>query len=118
LLIQAKRVYQPAAKSDGYRVLVDRVWPRGRKKEELKIDRWLKSLAPSSALRKWFNHDPGKWRQFKKSYFVELRERKEELRELLDEAGDGPLTLVYSARDERHNNAVALREYLRRMKHH
>jgi len=94
---------------------VDRVWPRGRTKEEVDIDRWLKSVAPSTELRKWFDHDPDKWMEFKKRYFAELRERKEELRELLDEAGEGPLTLVYGAREQRYNNAVALREYLNRM---
>lgn len=114
--IQVKRVYEPPAKSDGYRVLVDRVWPRGKKKEELEIDRWMKSAAPSSELRKWFGHDPDKWREFKKYYFAELRERRDELRDLLEEAGNGPLTLVYSARDAHHNNAVALREYLNRLK--
>lgn len=114
--IQTKRVYESAEPSDGYRVLVDRVWPRGVKKDEARIDRWLKVAAPSSELRKWFNHEPDKWADFKKQYSTELRQHKEQLRQLLDEAGDGPLTLVYSARDERYNNAITLREYLHRMK--
>jgi len=114
--IRIERVYEDGSeKAGGLRVLVDRVWPRGRTKEEVDIDRWLKSVAPSTELRKWFDHDPDKWMEFKKRYFAELRERKEELRELLDEAGEGPLTLVYGAREQRYNNAVALREYLNRM---
>lgn len=115
--IRTKRIYEPPAEDDGFRVLVDRVWPRGKKKNEVKIDRWLKSVAPSNELRKWFNHDPDKWKEFKKAYFAELRQQKDVLRDLLEQAGDGPVTLVYSARDEHHNNAVALREYLNRMKH-
>lgn len=79
---------------------------------ELEIDRWLKSAAPASELRKWLSHDPDKWRELKKYYFAELRECRDELRDLLEEAGSGLLTLVYSARDAHHNNAVALREYL------
>lgn len=114
--IRTKRVYEAPRKADGVRVLVDRVWPRGKTKGELRIDRWLKSAAPSPQLRKWFGHDPERWPEFKRRYFAELREHKAELRALLDEAGKGPLTLVYGARDERHNNAVALREYLSRMK--
>ncbi|MFW6059238.1 MAG: DUF488 domain-containing protein [Phycisphaeraceae bacterium] len=115
--IQVKRVYEAPAKGDGLRVLVDRVWPRGMKKESAQIDRWLKEVAPSMELRKWFGHDPAKWREFKQRYHAELRERKETLRELLDEVKQrgGALTLVYSAKDEQHNNAVALREYLQRM---
>lgn len=114
--IRIERVYEEEpAEAGGLRVLVDRVWPRGRTKEEVGIDLWLKSVAPSTELRKWFDHDPDKWLEFKKRYFAELRECKEELRELLDEAGEGPLTLVYGAREQRYNNAVALREYLNRM---
>lgn len=115
LTIQVKRAYEPPVDDDGLRVLVDRIWPRGRTKEELKIDHWMKSLAPSTALRRWFNHDPQKWAAFKKRYFSELDERQDELAGLLEHAGDGRLTLVFGARDEKHNNAVALREYLTRM---
>lgn len=116
--IHIKRVYDKPSEADGLRVLVDRVWPRGMKKESAKIDRWLKEIAPSTELRKWFGHDPEKWREFKKRYFVELREQKQTLRALLDEARQhgGALTLVYSAKDETHNNAAALREYLGKMK--
>lgn len=113
--IRIQRAYDEPARGEGLRVLVDRVWPRGRAKDELAIDRWLKSVAPSTELRKWFDHGPDKWTEFKKRYFAELRDCKEELRELLDEAGEGPITLVYGARETRYNNAVALREYLNRM---
>jgi len=113
--IITKRAYEPPSESDGYRVLVDRVWPRGLNKDQLRIDCWMKAIAPSNDLRKWFNHEPGKWAGFKKRYFAQLREQREELCKLLEQAGAGPLTLVYGARDESHNNAVALREYLNRL---
>lgn len=114
--IQTKRIYEAPAKTDGLRVLVDRVWPRGRKKEDVRIDRWLKSVAPSSELRKWFNHEPDKWPEFKNRYFEELRQHPNEVAELLEDAGQRTVTLVYGARDERHNNAVALHEYLTQRK--
>ncbi len=118
LTIQTKRAYDEARDDDGLRVLVDRMWPRGVKKEEADVDRWLKEVAPSKALRQWFGHDPDKWAEFKKRYFDELREQKDALHALLDEADERGrvLTLVYSAKDEQHNNAVALAEYLRRLK--
>jgi len=114
--ILTKRIYESADSGDCYRVLVDRIWPRGVKTGDARVDRWMKSIAPSTELRQWFAHDPAKWTAFKKRYFAELRYRKDELRQLLDEAGDGNLTLLYSAKDEKHNNAVALAEYLCRMK--
>lgn len=114
--INIKRVYDPPASDDGVRVLVDRVWPRGKSKDSVKIDRWLKSVAPTTRLRQWFNHEPAKWAEFKKRYFDQLREHKAELRELLDSVDDDTLTLVFGAKDEKHNNAVALREYLNRMR--
>ncbi|MEX1017438.1 MAG: DUF488 family protein [Phycisphaeraceae bacterium] len=115
-IIQIKRAYEPPASGDGLRVLVDRVWPRGRSKDDMQLDHWMKSLAPSAELRQWFDHDPAKWATFKKRYFDELRQRKNELHALLEAAGDGPVTLVFAARDQRYNNAVALREYLRRLR--
>lgn len=114
--IYIRRVYEEPVEADGYRVLVDRVWPRGKRKEDVRINRWMKSVAPSSELRKWFNHDPEKWERFKELYLAELHEHEGELRELLADAGDGPLTLLYSARDEQHNNAVVLREVLERLR--
>ena len=112
--IRLKRVYEGATNADGYRVLVDRVWPRGVTKERAKIDVWLKSVAPSTQLRKWFDHDPRKWLEFKKRYFAELDAGPDGLDELLGRARASVVTLVYSARDEQHNQAVALREYLTR----
>lgn len=109
--ILLKRAYEPAAKSDGKRILVERLWPRGIKKEALELDAWMKDVAPSTRLRKWFNHDPGKWREFRKRYFAELSANPEGWRALIDNA-PSRLTLVYSSHDQEHNNAVALREFL------
>lgn len=110
--IRLKRVYDSPAADDGYRILVDRVWPRGLRKEQAKIDRWLKDIAPSHELRRWFNHEPAKWEEFKARYFTELRAQPELVQQLADLAGGGDLTLVFSAKDRDHNNAVALKEYL------
>jgi uncharacterized protein YeaO (DUF488 family) len=110
--IQVKRAYEPPAPGDGYRVLVDRLWPRGVSKEKLALDEWRKEIAPSDALRKWFGHDPEKWAEFRKRYFAELDGQRDRVLELLQHADPGPLTLVYGAKDEEHNNAVALDEYL------
>ena len=110
--ISVKRVYDPADKADGFRVLVDRVWPRGVTKERAKLDLWLKSVAPSTQLRKWFDHDPQKWPEFKRRYFAELDADPTGLDELVSRATASVVTLVFSARDEQHNQAVALREYL------
>ncbi len=109
-----KRVYEPATKEDGFRVLVDRVWPRGVSKQQASIDLWLKAVAPSTPLRKWFAHDPAKWHEFKIRYFAELDADRSALDELLSRASTSIVTLVFSARDEEHNQAVALREYLNR----
>lgn len=109
--IRVKRVYEPAAPADGFRVLVDRVWPRGVKKEELEADLWLKEVAPSTALRKWFGHDPARWEEFKRRYFAELDEKPDVVGRITGGA-KGRVTLLFSARDEEHNQAVALREYL------
>ncbi|MFN2134035.1 MAG: DUF488 domain-containing protein [Anaerolineae bacterium] len=110
--IQVKRAYEPPAPGDGYRVLVDRLWPRGVSKEKLELDEWHKEIAPSDTLRKWFGHDPEKWAEFEERYFAELDEQPDQVQELLQHANSGPLTLVYGAKDEEHNNAVALRKYL------
>ena len=113
LNIRLKRAYEPPSAEDGLRVLVDRLWPRGRSKTEAAIDRWLKEVAPSSELRRWFGHDLRKWDQFGKKYEVELSGRGDLLRELRQAAREGPLTLVYSARDQEHNQAVVLRDVLK-----
>lgn len=118
-MVQIKRAYEPAQKSDGYRVLVDRLWPRGLRKEALSLDAWEKDLAPSDALRKWFGHDPGRWPEFVARYREELRQgqARELLSELARRAAHGTVTLVYSARDTEHNNAVVLRDELTRLAH-
>lgn len=111
--IWLKRAYEPPGPQDGTRVLVDRLWPRGVSKEEAQIDLWLKQIAPSDSLRKWFNHDPNKWEPFKERYYQELKaDKPEQVRDLADIAGQGRVTLVFGAKDERLNNAAALKEYL------
>ncbi len=105
-------MYEAPAKDDGFRVLVDRVWPRGVSKKEARVDLWLREVAPSNDLRKWFGHQPDKWQEFKKRYFEELRWRTEEVEELVRKANEGQLTLIYSAKDTKHNQAVALKEFL------
>jgi uncharacterized protein YeaO (DUF488 family) len=110
--IQIKRVYETAAKSDGQRFLVDRLWPRGVKKESLRLDGWLKEVAPSDKLRKWFKHDPAKWEEFQKRYRAELKARPERCRPLLEAVDAGSFTLLFSAHDLEHNNAVVLKEFL------
>jgi uncharacterized protein YeaO (DUF488 family) len=110
--VKIKRVYNKLAKSDGHRVLVDRIWPRGLRKSEVRIDEWLRELAPSTGLRKWFKHDPGKWNQFKKKYAVELKKRREEVEKLARESRKRTVTLLFGAKDTAHNNALALKEYI------
>ena len=109
--ILLKRVYEPAEPSDGCRVLVERLWPRGVAKDAARIDHWAREVAPSTELRKWFGHRPERWLEFRRRYFAEL-DRSVEALELPIHARDGVLTLVYSAREERFNNAVALKDYL------
>ena len=111
--IRTKRAYDDPAANDGYRVLVDKLWPRGVSKEAAQLDQWCKELAPSDDLRKWFDHDPDKWQDFRKRYFAELEGCGEALDDLLGRVRDGRVTLVYGAKDEAHNNAVALRDYLK-----
>ena len=111
-MIRTKRIYEEPAGDDGLRVLVDRLWPRGVSKEEARIDRWEKDLAPTNELRRWFGHDPAKWEEFLRRYRAELEDRKELLARLRREANEGAVTLLYAARDETHNNAVALKRYI------
>jgi uncharacterized protein YeaO (DUF488 family) len=110
--VNIKRVYEEAKKSDGKRILVDRLWPRGLAKAEVKVDLWLKEIAPSTALRKWFSHEPSKWEEFKKRYSVELEKNNEQISLLEREVSEGKVTLVYGAKDQEHNGAVVLREFL------
>lgn len=110
--IRVKRAYEPPAQSDGKRYLVDRVWPRGVKKDAIAIEAWLKELGPSTELRKWFGHEPSRWAGFKKRYFKELAGKEDLWGPLRKAARKQTITLVYSARDEEHNQAVALREFL------
>jgi uncharacterized protein YeaO (DUF488 family) len=110
--IRIKRAYAPAAKADGTRVLVDRLWPRGVTKDALAIERWVKEIGPSTALRQWFGHDPERWDEFRRRYAAELTQQKPLLGELRDLARGGTLTLIYGARDEAHNDAVVLRAAL------
>ena len=107
-----KRVYEKADKNDGIRVLVDRLWPRGLKKEEAGIDYWMKEIAPSNALRKWFAHKEERWQEFKSRYHMELKEKKELLKQLMDLEKDKKVTLLYAAKDDERNNAQALLEAL------
>lgn len=115
-MIKIKRVYESANKSDGYRVLIDRMWPRGIKKEELVYDEWLKDLAPSKELRQYFAHESDKWKDFKSLYRKELqtKEAREKLKLLGKRALKGTVTLIYSAKDEEHNNAIVLKEVISR----
>ncbi|WP_292521509.1 DUF488 domain-containing protein [Methanoculleus sp.] len=111
-MIRTKRVYEEPSEDDGTRVLVDRLWPRGVSKAEAKIDRWEKDLAPSSELRRWFGHDPARWEEFFRRYRAELDGKEEVLARLRQEASEGTVTLLYAARNEEQNNAVALKRYI------
>jgi uncharacterized protein YeaO (DUF488 family) len=105
-----KRVYELPDKHDGRRILVDRLWPRGLTKEKASIDLWLKDIAPSTELRKWFDHDPGRWEEFKERYLDELKGNSEQIQLLKQELDKGIVTLVYGAKDEEHNQAVVIQE--------
>jgi uncharacterized protein YeaO (DUF488 family) len=111
--IEIKRVYEKPAKEDGIRILVDRLWPRGLTKEKAAIDLWLKDIAPSTELRKWFGHEPAKWIEFKKRYHQELKRNIEQVSRLKDELKKGTTTLVYGAKNVQHNEAVVLKELFR-----
>ncbi len=110
--LQIKRAYEPAAREDGERYLVDLLWPRGVKKEDLALTAWLKNIAPSDELRRWFGHDPARWAEFRRRYQAELQANRPALQPLRAALRRGPLTLVYAARDETHNQAVVLRDFL------
>jgi uncharacterized protein YeaO (DUF488 family) len=110
--VRLKRAYEPPEKTDGTRILVDRLWPRGVSKEAAKLDEWIKEIAPSTELRTWFGHDPRRWDEFRERYRAELAEHTEVLKDLRRRARERPITLVYSARDEIHNDAVVLRNVI------
>jgi len=109
--VQLKRVYEKPGKKDGFRILVDRLWPRGMTKEKAAVDLWLKNIAPSTELRKWFGHDPEKWKEFQKKYLKELKENKQAVSVLKEHLKEGPVTLLYGAKDEVHNEAKVLKDY-------
>ena len=111
-MIKTKRVYDPASPDDGRRILIDRLWPRGIKKEEADIDEWMKDIAPSNDLRKWFAHDTAKWFEFKKRYINELKKKSELVERLRSEAKKGTVTLLFAAKDVEHDNAVVLKELI------
>jgi uncharacterized protein YeaO (DUF488 family) len=113
-MLRVKRAYEPRANADGYRILVDRLWPRGLSKKAAAVDQWLKEVAPSTELRRWFDHDPEKWPEFQKRYRHELRAHNDALREIVRRATHGTVTLLYGARDESHNHALVLAAVLRR----
>jgi uncharacterized protein YeaO (DUF488 family) len=110
--IQLKRIYEPYSKEDGYRILVDRLWPRGFTKEKAALDLWLKEIAPSTELRKWFGHDPEKWKEFQKKYRIELKQNKEAVDRLRDYITRGKVTLLYGAKDEEHNEAQVIKDFI------
>ena len=111
-MIQVKRAYEAGSEEDGVRFLVERLWPRGIKKEDLAVEGWLKDLAPSTELRKWFSHDPTRWDEFRKRYFLELGKHPAAWGPLLAQARRGRVTLVFSAHDTQYNNAIALKQFL------
>ncbi|MCB2184183.1 MAG: DUF488 family protein [Desulfobulbaceae bacterium] len=112
--MRIKRAYDEAAANDGSRVLVDRIWPRGVSRDDAGLDDWWKELAPSDALRKWFGHDPQKWPDFLDKYFNELEDHEDFITEVIDTFQESRITLVFGAKDRRHNNAVALKKYIRK----
>jgi uncharacterized protein YeaO (DUF488 family) len=111
-MIEIKRVYDKPEESDGFRILVDRLWPRGLSKQKAKIDLWLKDIAPSNELRKWYEHDPEKWPEFKERYYNELKDKKELVDSIIEKARKGTVTLLYGTKETRLNNATALKEYI------
>ena len=110
--IQIKRVYEEPTETDGRRILVDRLWPRGLSKEEAKIDLWLKEIAPSSELRRWYQHDPKKWIKFKNRYTSELKSNPNEVDKIIEEVNAGSVTFLYSSKEQQLNNAIVLKEYI------
>ena len=112
-MFKLKRAREKAESEDGARYLVDRLWPRGVRKSDLKLESWLKDVAPSDALRRWFNHDPERWDEFRRRYFAELDSNSDAWSPLIESANKGPVTLIYGARDTVHNSAAALAKYLK-----
>lgn len=112
-MIRLKRIYDEPSQEDGIRILVDKLWPRGVSKDKAELDIWLKEVAPSDDLRKWFSHDPGKWEEFKERYFKELDQKTEYVDQIIERAEDNDVTLLYAAKDEKYNNAVVLMEYVK-----
>jgi len=110
--VRVKRIYEPAAATDGVRILVDRLWPRGISKSDVKLDLWLPDIGPSTVLRRWFNHDAERWMEFRRRYHAELKKKGALLSTIRKQAKERPVTLLYSAKDERHNQAVALQGFL------
>ena len=110
--IKLKRAYEKPAGTDGARLLVDRIWPRGLRKDRAALDAWVKDVAPSTELRHWFNHESDRWEEFRKRYTAELQDKEDEVKVVLDFIRKGSVTLLYAARDEEHNNAVVLRDFL------
>lgn len=115
-MFQLKRAYEPASRDDGCRVLVERLWPRGVSKARAKIDAWLKDVAPSAELRKWYGHDPERWADFRRRYWRELRAHPEAVQELRAKQREGKVTLIYAAHDQEHSGALALQQFLARRK--
>jgi uncharacterized protein YeaO (DUF488 family) len=113
-MVKIKRVYEPISREDGRRILVDRLWPRGMRKDKAHLDEWVKDIAPSDELRKWFAHDPEKWPEFKKRYKSELRQKRDLIDHLREEADEDTVTLLFAAKDAQHNNAVVLQEIIAR----
>jgi len=112
MTLQLKRVYEPPAEHDGMRILVDRLWPRGLSKAEAKIDFWAKAVAPSTELRRWYQHEPEKWPEFQRQYFAELQNNPEAVQQLIAKIGTGNATLLFSAKETHLNNAAVLKDYL------
>ena len=113
MMIKIKRAYEPSSEDDGFRILVDKLWPRGISKEKAHLNLWMKEIAPSTELRKWFSHDPEKWKEFQNKYKQELKEKKDSIAKIKDiEKENSAVTLVYSTKDKNHNNAVVLKDLL------
>ena len=110
-MINIKRIYDPPAADDGFRMLVDRLWPRGLTKEKAKVDLWVRDIAPSNELRKWYGHDPEKWPEFKKRYLAEIRDRKELIEQVGEKTRGGTVTFLFSSQEKKLNNAAALKEF-------
>jgi uncharacterized protein YeaO (DUF488 family) len=111
-MIKIKRIYDTPKPDDGIRILVDRLWPRGLSKEKARVDLWLKEIAPSNELRKWYGHDPKKWAEFKKRYFKDLDMKRELVNQIVQKTKEGDVTLLYSSKEEKLNNAAAVKEYI------